>query len=260
MKVVFDLDGTICFKGKPLTKRIVEALKGLEEHGHEVIFASARPIRDMLPVIDDSLHHVRMIGGNGSLISKEGKLLEATAFSDAQVEELLRFINVYEATYLIDGEWDYSYTGDAAHPILQNVDPALLANMVDVHKHESIVKVLILSATNMEELAREVSKLEVVTHRHHAEDVLDISPSNIDKWTALKKLGIEEGDYVAFGNDANDITMFQHAAHSVMIGYHEQLAPYATESIPCDEHVEEKIIARLQELVQQFKHKNVMSR
>ncbi|WP_110112068.1 HAD-IIB family hydrolase [Bacillus sp. CGMCC 1.16541] len=259
MKVVFDLDGTICFKGKPLTKKIVEALKELETQGHEVIFASARPIRDMLPVIDDSLQHVTMIGGNGSLLSKQGKLLESVSFSPEQVEELLRLIHVYEATYLIDGEWNYSYTGDASHPILQNVDPALLANMVDVHALGSIVKVLLLSATDMEAFAKEASKLDIVMHRHHAENVLDMSPSNVDKWTALQKLGLIEGGYVAFGNDANDITMFQHAAHSVMIGHHEQLAPYASEAIACDENVEENIILTLKQLTTSENRQKVSS-
>lgn len=42
MKFIFDLDGTICFSGKPLSGFIVQALDSLIEKGHEVIFASAR--------------------------------------------------------------------------------------------------------------------------------------------------------------------------------------------------------------------------
>lgn len=54
---VFDLDGTIVFQGKPISKAIVKAIKELERRGHEIIFASVRPICDMLPVIDESLYH-----------------------------------------------------------------------------------------------------------------------------------------------------------------------------------------------------------
>ena len=51
MIFVFDLDGTICFKGKPLSQEICAALDECIQIGHEVVFASARPIRDLLPVL-----------------------------------------------------------------------------------------------------------------------------------------------------------------------------------------------------------------
>jgi len=60
LKFVFDWDGAICFKGQPISNKILEALSELRDE-HEIIFASARPIRDMLPVIDPSFHHLTMI-------------------------------------------------------------------------------------------------------------------------------------------------------------------------------------------------------
>ena len=76
------------------------------------------------------------------------------------------------------------------------------------------------------------------------ENVLDISPKGIHKWSGLQRLGVKEGEYVAFGNDANDITMFQHAAHAVMIGDHPLLAPYASEHLPLDRDIEHAITER----------------
>jgi hydroxymethylpyrimidine pyrophosphatase-like HAD family hydrolase len=40
----------------------------------------------------------------------------------------------------------------------------------------------------------------------------------------LQQSGVKEKEYIAFGNDANDISMFQHAMYSVMIGESLQLA------------------------------------
>ena len=37
-------------------------------------------------------------------------------------------------------------------------------------------------------------------------------------------LGIDKGDYIAFGNDSNDISMFENALYTVMVGHHEELA------------------------------------
>jgi len=53
VQFVFDLDGTICFKGQPLSASITSALEDCLQHGHDVIFASARPIRDLLPVLPE---------------------------------------------------------------------------------------------------------------------------------------------------------------------------------------------------------------
>lgn len=253
LRFVFDLDRTICFKGKPISNTILHALSELEETGHEVIFASARPIRDMLPVIDKAFHHHTMIGGNGSLIAKEGKVIQSSSFSADQMSEMMNLIEQYHVTYLIDGEWDYAYTGPDSHPILQNLDPAKLAKKVHLDCLDSIVKVLFLTSDNMDEIVDQLLKLDVYVNKHRNENVLDISPSGINKWTALKSLGIKENTYIAFGNDANDIPMFENAIYTVMIGHHEHLAPLAKETIPLNEDVEQKIAERILELSKTYR-------
>lgn len=248
MKFVFDLDGTICFKGKPISEKILYSLKELTEEGHEVIFASARPIRDMLPVIHEDFHHYTMIGGNGSLISKEGSMIYSKAFSPEEISTITYLIDQFEATYLIDSEWDYAYTGSNDHPILQNVDQAKLAKLVHLQSLASIVKILLLTSNDHEQLAKELAKLNVFVNIHHNENILDISPKGINKWSALIELGIQTGSYIAFGNDANDLSMFEHALHSVMIGHHEQLSHLAKEAIPLENDYEQAIIEKLTQL------------
>ncbi|PES28334.1 HAD hydrolase family protein, partial [Bacillus thuringiensis] len=72
-----------------------------------------------------------------------------------------------------------------------------------------------LTSDNMEAVKEQLSNMNVVVHSHGNEGILDISPNGIDKWSGLQQLGVEEKEYIAFGNDANDITMFQHAMYSV---------------------------------------------
>ncbi|MGE7925811.1 HAD-IIB family hydrolase [Viridibacillus arvi] len=253
MRFVFDLDGTVCFKGQPVSNRILHSLSELTEVGIEVIFASARPIRDMLPVIDEAFHHYTMIGGNGSLISKEGKVIKSNSFSTNEINEIKNLINQCNATYLIDGDWNYAYTGPDTHPILQNLDPAKLAEMVSLDSLDSVVKVLFLTSNCMDELAEKLSKLNVYVNKHSNENVLDISPSGINKWSALKTLGIKENTYIAFGNDANDISMFENALHTVMIGYHEQLAPLAKETISLSGYYEREIAEKILTLSKEYR-------
>lgn len=252
LRVVFDLDGTICFKGQPISSKILQALSELEKVGMEVIFASARPIRDMLPVIDPAFHHYTMVGGNGSLISQDGKIIQSHAFSTNEINEIQKLIHKYNATYLIDGEWNYAYTGSDTHSILQNVDPAKLAEMVPVESLDPVVKVLLLTSDNMDGLMEELLKLKVYVNKHGKENVLDISPKGINKWRALKFLGIKENSYIAFGNDANDRSMFENARHTVMIGFHEDLASFAKETIALNGDYEEKIAEKIWMLSREY--------
>lgn len=72
MIFVFDIDGTICFNGKFIESRLNQVIQQLNRQ-HDIIFASARPIRDLLPVVRDYSNHW-LIGGNGSIISKDGEI------------------------------------------------------------------------------------------------------------------------------------------------------------------------------------------
>ncbi|WP_456272564.1 HAD-IIB family hydrolase [Bacillus sp. AK031] len=250
MKFVFDLDGTICFKGQPVSEGILHALERIIEEGHDVIFASARPIRDMLPVLHPRFHTNILIGGNGSMIYQDGELIFSQPFPQEDVARLKNLLEKYEASYLVDGDWDYCYTGPANHPILNNLDKANLANAISFDSLHSMLKVLILTATDFEKLSEELAQLKVTLHTHRNEKVIDISPENIDKWNALRALGVK--DYIAFGNDANDITLFQNANRAVMIGHHDQLSGFADETIMLQGDYEKNIIDKLEELVEKL--------
>ena len=108
----------------------------------------------------------------------------------------------------------------------------------------------------MDALAEKLIPVDVVVHKHSNEKLIDITPKNIHKWNALKKLGIKEKQFVAFGNDTNDKTMFQHTRHSVRIGNHPELADDATESITLESDVEQKNTDKIAELSLRFSAPN----
>ncbi|MBY0345558.1 MAG: HAD hydrolase family protein [Neisseriaceae bacterium] len=61
---VFDIDGTLTTDGQPISQRVGDGLLDLAQES-TLIFASARPIRDMLPMLPVELHHCLMIGATG---------------------------------------------------------------------------------------------------------------------------------------------------------------------------------------------------
>lgn len=248
MRFVFDLDGTICFKGQPISEKLLVSLEKLVAQGHEVIFASARPIRDLLPVLHERFHHYTMIGGNGSMVAIRGKIVSIISFDEETLANIVQLLRTYNCSYLIDGDWDYAYTGPSTHPILNNLDPEGRAKNVKLDKLHTIVKILVLTSDNMEAVEERLRNLNVVIHSHGNEGIIDISPNGIDKWSGLQQLGMKEKEYIAFGNDANDITMFQHALYSVMIGESLQLAPFSTEQLVLNEDIENILVQRINEL------------
>ncbi|TQR15663.1 HAD-IIB family hydrolase [Psychrobacillus soli] len=228
MKFVFDLDGTICFKGQPLCEEITEALQYCRHMGHEVIFASARPIRDLLPVLPKEMHMYHMIGGNGTFVANDGKITHLTSFDHQTKEQIKQIIEDLKLSYLIDTEWDYAYTGSTEHPIFRNLDPDQLAKNISIHKMEQMIKVVLFPNEHVSEILSRLNLLHVRTYIHRQENILDISPIGTDKWIGLQKLNVKEQDFIAFGNDANDIPMFQFATEAVCVGKHEELQKVAT--------------------------------
>lgn len=231
MNFVFDLDGTICFKGQPISHEIANALWQLHSASHKIIIASARPIRDIYPVIPEWMKQLNMVGGNGAFVQKDQKI-EVTAFDC--FPELANTIEQHQLTYLADSDWDYAYTGDINHPIYQNIDANRLARPHDSYVTlSSIVKLVLF--TNDEQIIQQVQELPVEIHLHNNEALIDISPKNINKHSGLQKLGINE--YIAFGNDANDILMFKYAKESICVGNHPEASQIAHRQINADQIV-----------------------
>lgn len=217
MQFVFDLDGTICFKGQPLTKEICAALDECQAMGHEIIFASARPIRDLLPVLPARYHHVKMVGGNGAFRYVDGSV-KVTSFDANTSQQLIGLIEELKVPYLMDSSWDYSYTGEMTHPIYRNIDPLKSAKNVALELLGNVVKVVLF--TSDPEVQNRLEALSLSLHIHQNEGIFDLSPEGIDKWAGLQQLGVKEKEFIAFGNDANDVCMFQAAKESICIGNH----------------------------------------
>ncbi|UVI28076.1 Cof-type HAD-IIB family hydrolase [Paenibacillus spongiae] len=254
MIFVYDLDGTICFKGKPLSDPMVRVLDSVKENGHEIVFASARPIRDLLPVLPAHMRHAPMVGGNGAFIKADGLNISTVHFEQPIAEEIIRLIKTYEADYLIDSAWDYAFSGNNDHPIRRNVDPEQRARNIRLEELNEIVKVVILRSLNAQLMAEELGNLPVVTYMHGTEAIIDISPVGVDKWTGLKALGIKPYEYIAFGNDANDVPMFRHAKRSICVGTHSDLMQLTLESVKSDE---EQVIHKILEVVEELDKDNV---
>lgn len=224
MQFVFDLDGTLCFQGMPLSSDIEAALKALNT-SHTLTIASARPIRDIYPVIPTWMRQLNLIGGNGALV-KTGNVTTATYFDD--FSPLAQLLEDYPIDYLADSDWDYAYTGAQDHHIFGKVDELKLArNHSSYHTLPSIIKLVMM--TDHPKILDAIANLPVEAHIYHNEALIDISPAGITKYRGVQALGIDE--FIAFGNDANDISLFEHSCESICVGTHPKASACATRTI-----------------------------
>ena len=224
MNFVFDIDGTICFDGKTIDESIIEALNELVSAKYEVIFASARPVRDLLPVLPEQFRQGRLIGGNGAFTYSNGEI-QVSYFDEALQEKLVSLVQSHELAYLADSDWDYSYTGDQAHPIFKNINKSQAKNrsLKDLNK---ICKLVLFQPK--QEVINELMNLPVSVTNYKGENAIDISPLGINKVKGLQNLNINP--FIAFGNDSNDQCLFESAAYSVCVGNHD-VSRYATQKI-----------------------------
>lgn len=222
MKFVFDIDGTLCFNGKSIDTSIIDALLQLQNAGHELIFASARPIRDLLPVLPAVFHQHTLIGANGAMISQQSNISVIKPIHIDIYHHILKIIQKSDLDYIIDDEWNYAAKLDAENAIFERLDPHKLASCINVTNIDTPIKIILLNietsqiTTILNELHEYHQELEII---HHSNEFnIDITAQNINKYTALQYIFDADVKYIAFGNDHNDIVMLQHASSGYIIG------------------------------------------
>jgi HAD superfamily hydrolase (TIGR01484 family) len=210
---VFDLDGTLVFDGLKIEPPIEKELLRLN-CTEKIIFASARPVRDMLPLLEKFPQN-DLIGGNGSMTRQNGKIRVTATLSVSTVRFLSDFIKKNHLEYIVDYDWDYSVQVSQDNAILRQLDSNHLAKNIDL-KYEKVTKIILFQVSNEQyESLKSIEDSTMIYHENVQELVFTVQ--NIDKYETLKNL-IDEKKYTAFGNDKNDIQLLKNAEFSVVIG------------------------------------------
>lgn len=222
MNYVFDLDGTICFDGKTISRPILNSLHTLLNKGHRVVFASARSIRDMLPVLPSEFHDLELIGANGVLVSEKKKVSQTAKFTAEQIKFISITMEQYQVKGLIDDTWHYHIWQDRMHPFFDFIDELHISEHKSLASLDTWAKVLILSANNFDDFKQALQAQKLNIYYHQNEQALDICPNRTDKFFALQHLTnpITKNNYIAFGNDNNDHRLLENALSGYKIGHH----------------------------------------
>lgn len=218
---IFDIDGTISQGGQPITAAMANALSAARAH-YEVVFASARPVRDMLPLLPDHLHDVMMVGCNGGMAWQGGNFLINEKFPQDTIAAIVDWLDDVNAPYVIESHWQYAFSPveHAFHDYVRSLNTELSPVARDGVMAEGVNKLLILDMALRETLLDHISTQDwqVVEKLHRADHCFDLMPHHTDKAHALERLEIPLSQAIVFGNDLNDQTMLARAGHSVAVG------------------------------------------
>ena len=247
MKFVFDLDGTLCFDGMTMSKELQEVLLTAPKYGHEIIFATARSYRDCLSILEGELRKLTVVGLNGGEVFQDECLVSQYTIPSHALRTIVSYCDTYNLPYFIDDTFNYAIQNPDQIPFLSNVDPLNKARILPVQELNKPIKAVIPLAEHediREDLIFNLNKLECLDLTYHdIERCLYINLKGVTKAsTVLNHFG---RDFVAFGNDQNDISLFKHAIYGVQVGDYPYLKDFADEVIPAINTVIAKKIKQL---------------
>ncbi|WP_380184016.1 HAD hydrolase family protein [Kalamiella sp. sgz302252] len=216
---VFDIDGTISKGGLKVHPAICHRLASLAKN-NQLFFASARPVRDMLPMLSEDLHSATFIGCNGGMTWRDGEIIHSHTLAPAFVARVLQHLKELKIPYVLDGEWNYSVS-EEAHPFHDYIHS--LSNHEAAEESiiaEGVTKILVLSGEHKERILTHLKVDDISLHAHRSDGFYDFTPQGNNKYRTLTEL-IGGEEYVAFGNDQNDFIMLSNAKISVFVGERE---------------------------------------
>ncbi|MGT2754521.1 HAD hydrolase family protein [Streptococcus ovis] len=257
MKFVFDIDGTLCFDRMTISDEIKQVLINAETYGHQVLFASARSYRDCLEVLGPLLNQYPVIGLNGGIIYDQGQLVFEQTIEANAVQTMLDWFDTYNLPFFVDDSFNYS--GQMIHkmPFYSSVDPLKQAQQLPLSDLHHPVKIVVYMGDHedlVEDTLAQFANSEVLDLTYDDnEKCLYINPLNINKATSVAHYCNEE--FIAFGNDQNDIDLFKESIYAIQVGDFVGLREYADDQVLLIGDYEAALAAKITQVFADFRGK-----
>ncbi|MGV3009757.1 HAD-IIB family hydrolase [Streptococcus thoraltensis] len=251
MKFVFDIDGTICFDGQTINEKILQALQLVKESGHDLIFASARSYRDCENLLGSKFSKEKVIGLNGGLFYDKGELVTKWHLGQKDFKDILSYCKEYNLPYFIYDALNFAVSQRKMIPFISSVDESGQGKEVTLSEMTYAIKMVIYLGNHPdleEDLLVHFERFDDVTVSYHEnEKCLYITPKGISKAAALKELDLLP--YIAFGNDKNDIELFNEALYAYQVGNYQPLKQYSDQVL---EPTAEVVASTIKDLLESF--------
>lgn len=255
--IAIDLDGTLLNSYGEVSTENLNAIRKATQNGIEVVLASGRVYSSVKNIAREIGADNYIISGNGSLIHdvKNDKIIYDEFMDKQKVLNIIKiceensiYYNIYTENTIIAKSINYNVlfyqNENSKKPANRKTNIDIVENIYKYVEESSNIRVLKITICDSNEIIfsgiikklKTISKINIldISHmskkiiKHGTEDVkveyyyTEISNENVDKWTAIKflinKLGINENEVVAIGDNANDKQMVINSGLGVSIG------------------------------------------
>lgn len=224
--IVLDMDGTLLRSDQSISPRTEQALRRYAESGGIIIIATGRPPRLVLPILPELAVADYFIYYNGAMITDaNGEWEQSQRIPNMTAQRMQQYLlDQHENGVCIWEDGDQWY----ANRMLNDVDKACFLGPADsliptLLTEESIgmlqpSKMLIPHHYDIEDLS-ETFKAELHVYRLASAACVEITPKEVSKARGIElvveRLGFTCDEIIVFGDDYNDIAMFQYCSQGV---------------------------------------------
>jgi Cof subfamily protein (haloacid dehalogenase superfamily) len=229
--MAFDLDGTLLHPTGTITARTIAALHAAHDAGIRIALATGRPpfmLGDVVERVGTAITHGVM--ANGALVCTfpDGQVLYQETFA------IDRAVHTIGMLRLIDADIGFALATDTGFAA-----EAGFAERMPATGKTPVVPDVLVAATGATVAAKlmafhpQVATYDLIEFlaqhldadlqpTHMGAEAVEIGPAGIDKASGLRwlcqHLGIQAGEVITFGDNANDNTMLAWSGRSVAMG------------------------------------------
>lgn len=226
--IASDLDGTLIEEGTAYIKpETLETLRKLHKQGIRFAAASGRQYASMLEVLGPIKDDIIFIAENGGYVVYQGKELEHTAIDRKTAVEAVNYIRSLEGSFTLIASPQMGYTDSRNPEFIRELSEGYKIKMMQVEDvlevDVPIVKIAMYCNGHAQEWAVQAAEKFAGRLNVMASGAawVDFVGMNADKGSALtrvqKMLGISREETMAFGDNNNDICMFNCAGESYAV-------------------------------------------
>lgn len=240
-KVIFiDVDGTLLTYENILPPSATVAIRSARKNGHKVYICTGRSRAEVYDYIWE-IGLDGMIGGNGSYVESNGKVIMHQVISLDDAKKIVDWLHGRKLEFYLEsnaglfasenfetrGEstiQEYSARKGKVMQTVRDAFPEMIFGEKNLYRADlNKVSFILESYQDYLDAAKEFSHLKVGTWGGAGETALfgDIGVANIDKAHAidvlLKYLGADKKDTIAFGDAKIDIPMLQYCEIGVAV-------------------------------------------
>lgn len=239
----FDIDGTLCEPGMPVSEPVIAALKEAQKNGHKIFLSTGRNLPSIQKFVLD-IGFDGIIASAGGFISVDGQVLADKKMPQELLDHAIRTFQKYDISYMLETDQGTYANKDSmmrawgdnlahANSELRRMMVQLLEGLgmlpLEQYADQSVYKICFIGRDEPS-LLKAVEELGDAFETVVQENMVPGQPKvngetmakGVDKGIAVRQVceyyHVPIEDSIAFGDSGNDLPMLEAAGTSVVMG------------------------------------------